>query len=105
MNLKELMEKGNLAENPNVQDGDNIFVTKSGFIYVTGEVKMPGAYKFEEGTTVMKAIALAQGLTDKAAPGRTKLIRKVDGKDESMKVNMEYPVKQDDVISVPESFF
>ena len=105
LNLKELMEKGNLAENPGVQDGDNIFVTKSGFIYVTGEVKMPGAYKFEEGTTVMKAIALAQGLTDKAAPGRTKLIRKIDGKDESMKVNMEYPVKQDDVISVPESFF
>ncbi len=105
LNLKELMEKGNLAENPSVQDGDNIFVTKSGFIYVTGEVKMPGAYKFEEGTTVMKAIALAQGLTDKAAPGRTKLIRKIDGKDESMKVNMEYPVKQDDVISVPESFF
>ena len=105
LNLKELMEKGNLAENPGVQDGDNIFVTKSGFIYVTGEVKMPGAYKFEEGTTVMKAIALAQGLTDKAAPGRTKLIRKIDGKDESMKVNMEYPVKQDDVIAVPESFF
>ena len=88
-----------------MQDGDNIFIIKSGFIYVTGEEKMPGTYKFEEGTTVMKAIALAQGLTDKAAPGRTKLIRKVDGKDESMKVNMEYPVKQDDVISVPESFF
>jgi polysaccharide export outer membrane protein len=105
LNLKELMEKGNLADNPNVQDGDNIFVTKSGFIYVTGEVKMPGAYKYEEGTTVMKAIALAQGLTDKAAPGRTKLIRKVDGKDESMRVNMEDPCKPDDVISVPESFF
>jgi polysaccharide export outer membrane protein len=105
LNLKELMDKGNLAENLDVQDGDNIFVTKSGFIYVTGEVKMPGAYKYEEGTTVMQAIALAQGLTDKAAPGRTKLIRKVDGKDESMKVNMDFPVKQDDVISVPESFF
>jgi polysaccharide biosynthesis/export protein len=105
LNLKELMEKGNLADNPSVQDGDNIFVTKSGFIYVTGEVKMPGAYKYEEGTTVMKAIALAQGLTDKAAPGRTKLIRKVDGKDESTRVNMDYPCKPDDVISVPESFF
>jgi polysaccharide export outer membrane protein len=105
LNLKELMDKGNMAQNPDVQDGDNIFVTKSGFIYVTGEVKMPGAYKYEEGTTVMQAIALAQGLTDKAAPGRTKLIRKVDGKDESMRVNMDYPVKQDDVISVPESFF
>ncbi|MGC2423824.1 MAG: SLBB domain-containing protein [Nitrospirota bacterium] len=105
LNLKELMEKGNMAENAYVQDGDNIFVTKSGFIYVTGEVKMPGAYKYEEGTTVIQAIALAQGLTDKAAPGRTSLIRRIDGKDESMKVGMGFPVKPDDVISVPESFF
>ncbi len=105
LNLKEMMEKGNMAENLYVQDGDNIFVTKSGFIYVTGEVKMPGAYKFEEGSTVIKAIALAQGLTDKAAPGRTTLIRKVDGKDEKIRVGMDFQLQPDDVISVPESFF
>ncbi len=105
LNLKDLMEKGDLAENLYVRDGDNIFVTKSGFIYVTGEVKMPGAYKFEEGTTVIQAIALAQGLTDKAAPGRTTLIRKVDGKDKKMRVGMEFQLQPDDVISVPESFF
>ena len=105
LNLKELMEKGNMAENLYVRDGDNIFVTKSGFIYVTGEVKMPGAYKFEEGTTVIQAIALAQGLTDKAAPGRTTLIRKVDGKDRKMKVGMDFQLQPDDVISIPESFF
>ncbi len=105
LNLKDLMEKGNMAENLYVRDGDNIFVTKSGFIYVTGEVKMPGAYKFEEGATVIQAIAMAQGLTDKAAPGRTTLIRKVDGKDKKMRVGMEFQLQPDDVISVPESFF
>ncbi len=105
LNLKEIMEKGNMAENLYVQNGDNIFVTKSGFIYVTGEVTKPGAYKFEEGTTVIKAIALAQGLTDKAAPGRTTLIRKINGKDKDMRVGMDFQVQPDDVISVPESFF
>ncbi len=105
LNLKELMEKGNMAENLYVKDGDNIFVTKSGLIYVTGEVKMPGAYKFKEGTTVIQAIAMAQGLTDKAAPGRTTLIRKIDGKDKKIKVGMDFQLQPDDVVSVPESFF
>ena len=106
INLRELTESGDMAANLDVQDGDNIFVTKSGLIYVTGEVKRPGAYKYEEGTTVMKAIALAEGLTDKAAPGRTELIRKEKGGEKILKrVEMSFPVEADDVISVPESFF
>ena len=105
INLKALFEKGDMSKNIYVQDGDNIFVTQSGLIYVTGEVKKPGAFKYEDGMTVMKAIALAEGLTDKASPGRTKLIRKKDGKEEKMKVDMSEQVMPDDVISVPESFF
>ena len=105
VNLKALFEKGDMSKNIYVQDGDNIFVTQSGLVYVTGEVKKPGAFKFEQGMTVMKAIALAEGLTDKAAPGRTKLIRKKGGKEQKTKVDMSEPVMPDDVISVPESFF
>jgi len=106
VNLKNLMEKGDLADNKAVQDGDSIFVTKSGFVYVTGEVSKPGAYKVEDGTTVMKAIALAGGFTEKAAKGRTNLIRKVEGKDEEIDhVDMNFIVKPDDLITVPESYF
>jgi len=106
VNLKALMEKGDMSANYIVQDGDSIFITKSGFVYVMGEVQRPGAYKMEAGTTVMKAIALAGGLTDKAAPGRTKLLRKIDGAEKEMeKVDMNSVVKPDDVITVPESYF
>ena len=106
VNLKNLMEKGDLADNKFVQDGDSIFVTKSGFVYVTGEVSKPGAYKVEDGTTVMKVIALAGGFTDKAAKGRTNLIRKVEGKDEEIDhVDLNLIVKPDDLITVPESYF
>ncbi|HEY3346110.1 MAG TPA: SLBB domain-containing protein [Nitrospirota bacterium] len=105
VNLSSLMDKGESAANMNVQDGDNIFVNKGGFIFVTGQVKKPGAFKFEEGTTVMKAIALAEGLTDRAAPGRTVLIRKQGQNEREIKVDMGFPVMPDDLISVPESFF
>lgn len=104
INLKSLNQGGE-ASNIMVQDGDRIYVTKSGFVYVTGEVKKPGAYKYEQGMTVMKAIALAEGLTDKAAPGRTKLIRKIGGGESTFKVDMGTQVQPDDVVSVPESFF
>ena len=105
INLKRLFEKGDMSANINVKDGDDIFVTQSGLVYVTGQVNKPGAYKYEEGMTVMKAIALAEGLTDKASSGRASLIRKMDGRERKTKVDMSATVMPDDVISVPESFF
>lgn len=105
LNLKDLTEKGNLAANIVVQDKDSIFITKSGFIYVTGQVAKPGAFKYEGGMTVMKAIALAEGLTDKAAPGGTEIIRKKGDTEESIKGDMSAQVQPEDLVSVPESFF
>ncbi|MGC2064333.1 MAG: polysaccharide biosynthesis/export family protein [Thermodesulfovibrionales bacterium] len=75
-------------------------------IYVTGEVKKPDAYKYEEGSTVIKLITMAGGFTDKAAPGRIKIMRKINNKAEVLeKVTMDQPVQPDDVVVVPESFF
>lgn len=105
VSLKNLMEKGDLSVNLVVQDGDSIFINRAGFVYVTGEVNKPGAYKIDDGTTVIMAITLAGGLTDKASPGRTSIIRKNDGGEKKSRVDMNYSVQPDDVITVPESFF
>jgi protein involved in polysaccharide export with SLBB domain len=99
--LATMLSKGYLRD-PHV----NILITETkNVVYVTGEVQKPGSYKADPDTTVLKAIALAGGLTDKAAPRRTKITRKVDGKESTMKAQMGDPVKPDDVINVPESFF
>jgi len=105
LNLRDLTEKGNLSGNIAVKDKDSIFITKSGFVYVTGQVAKPGAFKYEGGMTVMKAIALAEGLTDKAAPGGTEIIRKKGDTEESIKGEMSTQVQPEDLVSVPESFF
>ncbi len=105
VNIEDLTERGKLSANIPIQDKDNIFITKGGVIYVTGQVKTPGVFKYEDGTTVMKAIALAQGLTDKSAPGRTEIIRKEGNKDVHIHAGMDTPVKPGDLVSVPESFF
>lgn len=105
INLKQLMEKGDLSANIQILDGDSIFVSTGGLVYVTGEVKNPGVYKVEEGMTVMKAITMAGGLTEIASSGKTTLIRQEDGEEKKMKVDMSFPIQADDIISVPESFF
>jgi polysaccharide export outer membrane protein len=106
IDLKKLLEEGDTSLDIEIMDSDSIYISKAGVFFVTGEVRKPSAYKFEEGTTVVKAITMAGGFSDKAATGRVKIIRKVN--DEEMvfnKVNMDAPVKPDDVIVVPESFF
>jgi polysaccharide export outer membrane protein len=95
INLKHLIRDGDISLDVPIMDGDNIYISKAGVFYATGEVKRPDAYKHEEGLTVVKALTMAGGFTEKAAPGRVKIMRK----------RMDEPVLPDDVIIVPESFF
>jgi len=106
IDLKKLIEEGDTSLDIEIMDGDNIYVAKRGVFYVTGEVKKPDAYKYEEGSTVIKAVTMAGGFTDKASRGRVKIIRKVNGEAKVIeKAEMDKPVLPDDIIVVPESFF
>lgn len=107
IDLKRLIEKGDTSVDINIADGDSIYITKAGVFYVTGEVKKPDAYKYEDGTTVIKAITMSGGFTDKASRSKVKIIRKKGDNEEEVleKVKMDEPVLPDDVIVVPESFF
>jgi polysaccharide export outer membrane protein len=99
------VEQGDTSLNITLQDGDTIYISKAGFYYVTGEVKKPDAYKYEP-TSVIKAITKAGGLTNKASARNVKIIRMVKGTEVVLeKVAMDEPVRPDDVIVVPESFF
>ncbi|MFC1769542.1 SLBB domain-containing protein [Nitrospirota bacterium] len=103
--LQKLVE-GDAALDVSVVDGDSIYISKAGLFYVTGEVKRPDAYKYKDHTSVIMAITMAGGFTDKASPRKVKIIRIIDGKETILSaVNMDAPVQTDDVIVVPESFF
>lgn len=106
LNLINLIEKGDVSQNILIIDGDNIYLNKAGYFYVTGEVKKPNAYKYREETTVIKAIAMAGGFTGKASKNKVKIYREVNDKKEIIeKVKPDEPVLENDVIVVPESFF
>lgn len=101
------------------------------YIYITGEVRSPGAYPYNEGMTVIKAIILAGGMTKSANAKKIKIMRSEDGtnnanneeaknnpkgdnrknpeqnqkKLKTIKVRMEDQVRPDDIIIVPERWF
>jgi len=106
VDLARLMEEGRSSENIFVVDGDNIYIPKKEVFYVSGEVEKPDVYNYEKGLTVIKALTMAGGANEMAAPGRIKIIRIRDGKEHLIKdVKMGMKVRPNDVIVVPESYF
>lgn len=106
VDLRNLVEKGDTSLDVPITDGDSIYIAKAKVFYINGEIKKPDVYKYTEGATVIKAITMAGGFTDKASKGKVKIIRKIGGKEEVIeKVRMDEVVFPDDIIVVPESFF
>ena len=106
VDLKRLMETGDAGLNIQIMDNDTVFIAKAGMVYVTGEVGTPGVYKYEEGTTVLKAISMAGGFTPIASKNKIRIVRIVDGKEQTLeKVTLQEVVKPGDVVVIPESYF
>lgn len=106
IDLKDFMEKGDTSVDVALKEGDSIFVKQARMIYINGEVRNPNGYKYQQNMTVIKAVTLANGFTEKASPKDVRIIRKIDGKEKVFqKVNMDMPILPEDIILVPESFF
>lgn len=103
-------------KNFRLEDGDTVLIPKGNTFFVFGEVKKPGAYQLDKETNVLEGITIAGGFTDKAAPGRTRVIRTTDKGQQTLNVDMNDVIRrgqrdrairiiENDVIVVPESFF
>ncbi|TKB79638.1 MAG: hypothetical protein E8D45_03685, partial [Nitrospira sp.] len=84
---------------------DVVVVAQAQKIFVEGEVKHPGHFSFEKGMTVHMAIAMAGGFTDKASQGSTKVLRNVNGQEQSQRAKLDGLVQPNDIIVVPQRFF
>ncbi len=104
VNIADL-QAGKLAANVALHDGDTIFVPKAETFYITGQVKNPGAYVLQPGMTVLQAISLAGGLTDRGSNRRIKIVRFVNGEKKEIGVDQTDLVHAGDTIVVPQRFF
>ena len=95
---------GDPKQNLEIKNGDTVYVPNLVY-YVTGQVKKPGRYPYEENMTVLQAVTTAEGFTDKASARGTYIIREHSGVKEKVKVGTEDPIRAGDTIVVPESWF
>lgn len=102
--IREL-EAGSLRQNIDLQDGDTLYVPRADSAYVFGQVKNPGAYPIQKGTTVLQALSLAGGVTEHGAMNRITIVRVEKGEQKEIKVKLTDVVRPGDTIKVPERYF
>jgi polysaccharide biosynthesis/export protein len=99
------LQAGNMALNVPMQDGDTLTVPKALSVFVSGQVRIPGAYSVGTDTTVLQVISLAGGLTDRGSDSRMQILRTVDGKKTELRAKMTDVVQPGDTIVVRSRFF
>jgi polysaccharide export outer membrane protein len=99
------LQAGDLDKNLFLQPNDTVYVPQAPKVFVTGEVKSPGAYGWFPGMTTRQLISVAGGLTPDGSDGRLKVVRQVRGKSEEDKIKLDEPVKPGDTVVVRRRLF
>jgi polysaccharide export outer membrane protein len=99
------IQAGDLDKNLDLEPNDTVFVPQAPKVFVTGEVKNPGAYGWFPGMTTRQLISVAGGLTPDGSDGRLKVVRQVDGKSEEGKIKLDEAIKPGDTVVVRRRLF
>jgi polysaccharide export outer membrane protein len=116
VDLRLLLDSADPRYNIPVYPGDIVKVTKAGIVYVVGSVQKPGGFtmRTNEQMSVLKAVALAEGLTSTSAKNHTRVIRTdpVTGERTEIPVDLgkilagkvpDLPLRAADIVFVPRS--
>lgn len=88
------------AQLVSLNDGDTILVPKAERIYVTGQVRNPGSYAYDDEMTIFTAISLAGGITEKGSNSRISITRLVDGRRREIDARHEDKLLPGDQVTV-----
>ena len=99
VNLREI-ETGRLSRNVSIRDGDTLFVPKAERFFVTGFVRTPGSYTLEPNMTVLQAISMAGGVTERGSGRRLRVTRVVNGERKDLDAKPTDLVQPGDTITV-----
>lgn len=113
--LRDLMDETGPGINILLRGGEEIRIPEARKVFVTGNVKRPGAFPVREGNelTVMKALALAEGLApfpqkfayvyrkDEQAGGVREI--QVPLRDIMQRKAVDFPLEPEDTLYVPEA--
>lgn len=107
INVREI-QAGDLSKNIVLQPNDTVFVPQAAKVFVTGEVRSPGAHAWFPGMTARQLISMAGGVTADGSDGRLKIVRpptEKDGKTVEGKIQLDEPVKPGETLVVRRRLF
>ena len=106
IDLLGLFDGPTQGKNIEMDHGDSVFVPRIPVFYIYGEVQKPGAYRLERRMTVIQAISLASGLTQRGSEKGLRITRRAANNTvKSFTASVEDLILQDDVLYVKESLF
>lgn len=117
VDLRRILRDNDLTENYELEIGDTIYIPAEDYenkIYVLGQVNRPGLYDLKDKTTILQAITLAGGQTDRGAINSTVVVRGDPANPERVKCDLtklfdkadlsqDIELKAGDVVLVPET--
>jgi polysaccharide export outer membrane protein len=93
--------RGRYLVNPRV----SVWIDEYRSFFVNGMVERPGAYPFQPGLSVRKAISIAGGLKERASVNKIFVVRDRDAARRPVKVDLDADLGPGDIVTVEESFF
>ncbi len=108
--VRGLIDAADPNLNLRLEGGEEVRVPTVGRVFVAGNVMHPGGFRLDEGASVLKAMALAQGLTPYAAK-RAYIYRRNDGTPEEIPVELrkimdrkseDVPLRGNDILYIPD---
>jgi polysaccharide export outer membrane protein len=105
VNVSDIVS-GRLEENLLLRPNDTVFVPVAERIFVTGEVRNPGAFPWSAGLTLRQAVSLAGGFTEDASTGSARVVRAAaGGQTQTIKMKLDEPLRPGDTVLVKAKLF
>lgn len=106
IDLDAVLESPRAASLFELRGGDSVVAPKAETFYIYGEVRQPNAYRLKPGMTVIQALSIAGGLTERGSDKRVQIKRKQrSGALETVQAELNSTIWPDDVIYVKERLF
>src|SRR5213592_2749696 len=76
IDVPTMYRTGDLTQNIQLENGDTIFVQRAPVFYIYGEVQRAGVYRLEPAMTVMQALSVGGGVTQRGTDRGLKIRRR-----------------------------
>lgn len=106
IDIVDMVRSSDLSKDLDLMADDVIYVERAPRFYIYGEVQRPGTFRLERSMTVLQALAVGGGLTQRGTERGIRIKRRdAAGKLQVIEAKHDDLLRPDDVVYITESWF